>query len=190
MSVLAPCAAIASEYLPLAELPPDVIPFVEAGTLPIALEQADLNGDGRQDYILVLEPRREEPQQPDESERPLLVLVREPDGTLQLAKRNRKIVLCSACGGVLGDPFQGVTARRKSFEVFHYGGSRDRWGIDFKFNYSRRDKTWQLVRVKEFNFDAFDPDTQQTTIYMPPKAYGKIDIADFDPDHWKEQGER
>lgn len=190
MGAAIPAWACASDELRIDTLPVEVKPFVEPGTLPIALEKADLNGDGREDFILVIEPERQEPFGSNGAKRPLLILIRAAEGTLKLAKRNDKIVLCSSCGGALGDPFQGVGAGFKSFEIFHYGGSRERWSIDFKFNYSRRDDTWQLVRVTESSFDAFDPNREKTEIYTPPGAYGKIDIADFDPDDWKGRGAR
>ena len=189
MSLPSAFSVKAGQYLQLAQLPPEIIPFVESGTLPIALETADLNGDGRPDYLLVLQSFDQDSEVANESVRPLLIVIREVDGTLRLSERNPDVVFCAACGGVMGDPFQGVAASAKSFEVSHYGGSRERWGVDYKFNYSKRDKTWQLVRVKEFSFDALDPGTQKNTTYTPPKDFGKIDFGDFDPDNWKGQGE-
>lgn len=87
----------------------------------------------------------------------------------------------------MGDPFQGVAAEPKTFTVSHYGGSAWRWSVDYTFNYSKRDNTWLLVRVEESSFHAFEPDKIKTDVYISPKHYGKIDIADFDPDHWQGQ---
>lgn len=168
------------------KIPVDVAPFVESGTKAIALEKADLNSDGREDFILVLE--KENPaKDPDDfpvDQRPLLILLRGADSKLALAKRNDQIIMCSQCGGVFGDPFEGVIARRNSFSVEHYGGSAWRWQYSYKFNYSRIDKTWQLVRVQEVNFHTFEPNKAKTRIYTPPRHFGKIDIADFDPDNY------
>jgi len=166
-------------------VPAEVKPFVEQGTKPIALESADLNGDGLKDYILVLE--RENPPSKDEygfpkNQRPLLILVRDANNKLSAAKRNELIVMCSECGGMMGDPFVGVTVARNTFTVNHYGGSAWRWSVDFKFNYSRIDKTWQLVRIGEESFNANEPNkTFKRKIRTPPKHFGKVDIADFDP---------
>lgn len=167
------------------EVPVEVKAFVEQGTKPIALESADLNGDGLKDYILVLE--RENPSSKDENDfpknqRPLLILVRGADKKLTAAKRNELIVMCSECGGMMGDPFMGVTVARNTFTVNHYRGSAWRWSVDFKFNYSRIDKTWQLVRIGEESFNANEPNkTFKRKIRTPPKDFGKVDIADFDP---------
>lgn len=177
-----------SDYIPDGQIPAEVKPFVEKDTRLLAMESADLNGDGLKDYVLVLEKQKAKPTDPDleTGQRPLLILLRGEGGALKLVKRNDKIVLCSTCGGMMGDPFQGVSTKAKSFSVTHYGGSGWRWSNEYKFNYSRIDSTWQLVRVEESEFHAGDPEhTTKTRVFTPPKDYGKIDIADFDPEHYK-----
>ena len=172
-------------------VPVEVKPFVEQQSKPIALESADLNGDGLKDYILVLE--REKPSLKDEhgfpkNQRPLLILVRGTGNKLTVAKRNELIVMCSECGGMMGDPFVGLTVAKNTFTVNHYGGSAWRWSTDYRFNYSRIDKTWQLVRIEETSFHASDPDkTLKRKIRTPPKHFGKVDIADFDPSKFEKE---
>ena len=168
------------------KVPDEVKPFIEQQAIPISLESADLNGDGLKDYILVLE--RENPSLKDDetdfpkNQRPLLILIRSTDNKLTEAKRNELIVMCSECGGVMGDPFMGVKVARNTFTVNHYGGSAWRWSVDYKFNYSRIDKTWQLVRIENTSFHASDVNkTFNRKIMTPPKHFGKVDIADFDP---------
>lgn len=124
------------------KVPAEVTPFVEAGTKAIAVEKSDLNGDGREDFILVLEkdnPAKDANDFPV-GQRPLIILVRGADGKLIVAKRNDRIVMCSQCGGVFGDPFEGVIAGRNTFTVDHYGGSNWRWKYSYQFNYSTVDK--------------------------------------------------
>jgi hypothetical protein len=176
-----------SDFVPDAQIPAEVKPFVERGSRLLAIESADLNGDGHKDYVLVLEKLKAKPSDPDleTGQRPLLVLLRK-DGALKQVKRNDRIVLCSTCGGMMGDPFAGISAGPKTFSVQHYGGSAWRWSRDYKFNYSRLDDTWQLVRAEESEFHAADPEhTTKTRVFTPPKDYGKIDIANFDPEHYK-----
>ena len=188
------CAAPSAAWAQDEELkvPAEVQPFVAAGTKAIAVEAADLNGDGRGDFVLVLE--RENPAKDaddfPQNERPLLILLRGDDGKLSEAKRNERVVMCSRCGGVFGDPFEGVVAGRNTFTVMHYGGSNWRWAYSYKFNYSRMDKTWQLVRVEESEFHTSAPDKMKTRVFTPPRDFGKIDIADFDPENYKKASKR
>lgn len=192
LSVAASALADDDRFLSLEKMPREVRPFIEQGTRPLALESADLNGDGLQDFVLVLERQKIKPADPEieEGQRPLLLLLREPNGALKLASRNDRIVYCSTCGGMMGDPFMGVVAGPKTFAVSHYGGSSWRWSNAYVFKYSRRDATWQLVRVKEESFHASEPEKGKSKIYTPPRHYGKIGIADFDPENWKARGAR
>jgi len=160
------------------DVPAEVLPFVEKGTTVAAIESGDLNGDGRQDVVLVLEPA--DPEQP----RPLLLLLRDAKGQLKLAKRSAKAVFCRTCGGVMGDPFQGVSVKKGRFTIEHYGGSGWRWSTNFTFAWSRRDQSWQLVRVENQSFHAGEPDKIQKTVEVPPRDYGLIDVTAFDPEHY------
>ena len=174
------------------KVPADVLPFVEAGTRAIAVEKSDLNGDGREDFILVLEKEKPAKDADDfpVGQRPLLILLRGADGKLTMSKRNDRVVMCSQCGGVFGDPFEGVIAGRNTFSVEHYGGSSWRWKYSYKFNYSRIDKTWRLVRVEDISYHTSNPEKATTKIYTAPKYFGKIDIANFDPDHYLKKSRR
>lgn len=158
--------------------------FVAKGKTAIALESADLNGDGTKDYILVVENTN--PSSPDEPDdyRSLLILTRGAGGKLMQAKSNDKVVYCQMCGGVFGDPFAGIDTGTNSFTVNNCGGSNWRWSDSYKFNYSRRDRTWQLVEVVKESFNALDPKKTKTKIFTP-KKFSKIDIAGLDPDKIK-----
>lgn len=172
------------------KIPADVKPFVEKGMEAIALETADLNGDGTADFVLVLDKIRAKSDEVnyDESERPLLILTRGADGKLTVAGRNDGIVYCRYCGGVYGDPFDSLEARRNGFTVNNVGGSSDRWSASFQFNYSRRDKTWQVVRVVESSYNVFQSNKVKTKILTPPKDFGKINFTDFDPNNFAGKG--
>lgn len=190
LALVAPRTYAEGEYLAIGQLPKAVRPFVEKDTLPLFLAQADLNGDGRLDYILVLEKQRARESDPEieAGQRPLLIIVQRPNGELKAVKRNDQIVYCSTCGGMMGDSFVGVEVDPKTFTVSHYGGSAWRWSRDVTFNYSRKDNTWQLVKVEEGSFHASAPDDGKSKTYTPPRHFGKIDIADFDPENWKGHG--
>lgn len=182
LAALVCCQARAQEPV---KLPAELKPFVPAGYDPLSLDSADLDFDGVKDYVLVLQKKGDV----DEGSRPLLIITRAPDGSLKQRARNDKLVYCASCGGVMGDPFQGVEAGPGRFAVTHYGGSAWRWANAFRFAYSRRDATWQLVRVEEESFNSLDPDkTLKKRLYIPPRDFGKIDIGDFDPNKFQGVG--
>ena len=137
---LAPITVFAQNSAPV--IPAEVKEFVDKGATAIALESADLNGDGTKDFILVTEKSKPEPTENDtDDSRSLLIIVSGAGGKLKLAVRNEKVVYCRSCGGAFGDPFDGAEANRSSFTVYNYGGSWQRWGDYYQFNYSRRART-------------------------------------------------
>jgi len=173
-------------------IPNDLRPFIEPATKLIAYQTADLNGDGTSDYVFVLEKQPRKPDDPpiEQGQRLLKIATRLANGTLSVVKTNANIVFCSTCGGIMGDPFESLTAAAKTFSVRLSGGSNSRWAYMFKFNYSRRDNTWQLVLAEETSYQASDPKNVERKTFTPPKDFGKIDIADCDPEHYQGAGER
>src|SRR5438552_3882715 len=103
--LLAIAAAAVSAQDDGLNIPADVKPFIGKDRSAVGLEAADLNGDGRKDYILVVENPGQKTADDLEGPRTLLILTREADGKLKLAKQNDKVVYCRTCGGVFGDPF-------------------------------------------------------------------------------------
>lgn len=176
------------------KVPAEVKTFVTKGMVPIALETGDLNGDGRKDFILVLDKPYDEKAQVDEagdSNRPTFILLRDASGKLSVAAENDLVVYCRTCGGVFGDPFAGIRIKGTSFTIDNYGGSADRWSYSYTFAFSRRDNTWQLTHVEETTFNSLDPNhTTRTHNYAPPKDFGLINFADFDPDKYRHQGKK
>ena len=162
------------------KIPAEAQIFIGKNDHAIAFESADLNGDGMMDFILVTEPKTATTNGEDaDNERTLMILTGDAEGKLKLAKTNKQVVYCKSCGGSFGDPFDSIEANRSSFTVYNYGGSAWRWGEHYQFNYSRIDRTWQLVRVEEISFNSLDPEKTMKTKIFTPKKFGKIDIADF-----------
>lgn len=188
--LLLPTLCLANAENP--DIPSELRIFVAANTTLLAHAGADLNGDGLSDYVFILERQKtnDADLEIETGQRPLKIALRQPDNSLKIVKTNDNIVLCSTCGGVFGDPFAELSAATKTFSVSHYGGSNWRWTNRFQFNYSRRDNTWQLVRVEESSFHTSDPETVKSAVYSPPKDFGKIDIADFDPENYQGSGQK
>ncbi|HKP69114.1 MAG TPA: hypothetical protein VJV05_07515 [Pyrinomonadaceae bacterium] len=187
---LLPAVVVAQDAV---KIPDDVKPFVEKDRIPIALETGDLNNDGQKDLILVVSDfvAQDAPYEEGAGERSVLILIRDSKGVLSVAGRNDLVAMCKNCGGVFGDPFAGVAIRGTKFTVSNYGGSNSRWAYDYTFDYSRRDRTWQLVRVEETNFHALDPKrTEKRHVSTPPKDFGLITFAEFKPDDFEGKGKR
>jgi len=183
-------AALAGKAMatPADNVPPELQRLIPRETTLLDHQIADLNGDGRPDIVFVVEAQSG--QSDDNGLRTLFIAVRQPDGSLKTVKRSDKVVYCRQCGGVFGDPFAGLEAVRGKFSVNHYGGSNWRWSNSFSFAYSRRDDSWQLIRVDESSFHTANPNKMKSKTYKPPKDFGKIDISDFDPENFKGQGPR
>ena len=172
------------------DVPAEVQRLVPAGQTAIDYARGDVNRDGRPDYVVVLQrtPDPAEPEQYLDEPRTLLVLTRRSDGSLVVAGKGPKAVLCRDCGGVWGDPLNGVHIEPGRFTIEHYAGSNSRWTRNFTFAWSRRDQTWQLVEVETTSYHVSDADKVERTVHRPPKHFGKIDLADFDPDDYLGKG--
>lgn len=167
--------------------PADVQAVLPAGQTLLAWEAADLNRDGRPDAIMVSEAKAASE---DDGPRLLQVLLRQPDGKLKAVVRSTRAVMCRQCGGIFGDPFEGVQTQAGGFTLLHYGGSNWRWRADFRFAWSRRDQTWQLVAVDSLSYHTSDPDQQKQQHARPPRDFGLINLADFDYENWQGRGQR
>jgi len=175
------------------EVPKELKPFAAKNESILAYEYADLNGDGTRDVVFIVEPKFDENDpraREDEGIRTLKIAIRVPGGGLKVVKESRKAALCRSCGGMLGDPFESLSAGAKGFSISHYGGSSWRWMTTYSFAYSRRDNTWQLVEVEESSFHTSNPDDMKSKTYKPPRHFGKIDIVDFDPSEYRGVGKK
>ena len=132
----------------------------------------------------MLEP--EDPEQP----RPLLILVRDANGALKLAKRSAKAVFCRNCGGMMGDPFQGVTIEKGRFTIEHYGGSAWRWSSNFTFGWSRGISRGSSCAWRVSRSTRATPDEIEKTVHTPPRDFGLIDVTEFDPEDYQGRGKK
>tara|TARA_B110000037_G_scaffold188288_1_gene219485 strand:+ start:5868 stop:6680 length:813 start_codon:yes stop_codon:yes gene_type:complete len=52
-------------------------------------------------------------------------------------------ILSSESGGVMGDPFEKLEIRKGQLEIFHFGGSADKWSYSHTFEHS--EGNWELA---------------------------------------------
>ena len=162
-------------------LPDELLPFVPKGYEALDFADGDLDGDGRADAILILKGPDEIQQKDDmETLRPLLLLIRQPDGKLKQERRTDRLVYCRACGGMMGDPYMDVVTGKGRFTVSHYGGSASRWSADYTFAYDRARKDWFLASETTTSFHASDPDGTRSEETLTREQLGDFPIEAFD----------
>jgi len=176
---------------PSKKIPDEIQLFAEKNSIIIDWKSADLNGDGLDDYLVVLEIQKKNTSEPDmnDKQRPVLLLIRQQDGSLKLVKRNDQIVSCSTCGGTFDDGFSELVASNRAFSISnHTGGTSAQTTDVYFFGYSRRDSTWQLVRVETKQEELFKK-AEYKYVMTPPSDFGKIDFENFDAGLYLGQGE-
>ena len=186
--------------------PAEIARFEPAGFQTLDFAAADLDSDGRADAVLILRRTDEDDPKNGEVPRPLLVLIRQPDGRLVQAKRTDRLVYCRACGGMLGDPYQSLTAGRGRFTVSVAGGSASsHWAVDYTFAYDAALKDWLLEEEKNAGDERKDEPTESDAAgdersswsnVLTRRQLGDIPLERFDyeaslkPKDWRVRSER
>lgn len=146
---------------PATQAPRTVESFMVEGHEVLKQTKADLNGDGFEDVIMVLKNKKEEEianETGGEVPRPLLILTGNESGSFNLALRNDNVVLCSSCGGAMGDPFEGFEAQKGGFSLGFYGGASARWSRSLEFEYDGSQAMWVLKTDESEYFTVENPD--------------------------------
>jgi hypothetical protein len=118
--------------------------FIPAEYDTLVTASGDLNKDKSSDYAIVLKSKKEETFDPsinDSDSLPsrLLIILFKSDKGYRLAGKTDKLIMCSQCGGIFGDPFEGIEIVNGILTVNHYGGSAWRWSYTHKFRYQQND---------------------------------------------------
>lgn len=152
--------------------------FVRPPFVLLDSASGDIDRDGRRDMILVLKHKNEELY--GDTTRPLLLLRRLANGYFSLVGRNDNVVLCRNCGGVFGDPHEGVTIKNGYFSVEHYGGSRFRWTRIITFRYDTRQRKFMLHKDAGVSYDNTDPDKKAGEDTYRKNDFGKVAFTEYD----------
>jgi hypothetical protein len=158
-------------------LPPDVQPFVFAGEVATDLECADLNGDGRPDYLLVTQTpiTRLAGQGPVAGKRVLQIILRQPNGALVSAFRNEAII----------SPYSSsyeIIARRNKFSIMNEQGGSG--GGDFEtayFEYADNGHTWMLTRAIKKLWGGGQAESERDGTWTQ-KDFGRVTVSEFKPE--------
>ncbi len=172
-------------------LPAEAKPFVVKGFEMLDYITGDLNGDKRADAILILKVPGEDTLTEDTLSRPLILLLRQPNGKLKQEKRNDNMVLCYHCGGVFGDPYEEGKISNNGFTLNFYGGSSWRWGYKYTFSYNAGKKNWLLSKEVQESFQSGDPENTTKEVNIGATELDGINFDNFnvnpayDDSKWK-----
>lgn len=158
-------------------LPAEAKPFVLKGYEMLDYATGDLNGDNKPDAILLLKILGEA-DTTDEVKRPLLLLIRQANGKLKQEKRNDDLVMCRQCGGVFGDPYEGITISKNGFIIDFYGGSNWRWAYHYRFGWKPAQKNWYLLSEQQVSYHSSDPDKMKT-VNIGEEELGAVTVDNY-----------
>lgn len=136
----------------------------------------DIDGDGDQDAVIVLDGGEgDAARQP----RTLLLLRRDADGRLQRAIESPRAISCRRCGGMMGDPLQGIRMAPGVLTLRFEGGSRELWSSEFQFTPAPGRDAWRLTGVTHHSFDRGEggKGTERT---LGAEEIGEVSLASFD----------
>ncbi len=159
-----------------------ILTFVPKDYSILDTATGNLNLDEYPDMILVLKKNGEERTSnvvDHPEKRPLIILVGQPDGTFKLVARNDNTVYCIDCGGMMGDPYQGITIKNGYFSIEHYGGSAWRWTRIITYKYSKAKNYWFLHKDGSDSFHASEPEKVESEI-LTTRNFGKVPFDKFD----------
>ena len=161
------------------KVPTEVKSFILKGFEALDYVAGDLNGDKKPDAILILKIPGEDTIMEESPTRPFLLLIRQADGKLQKLVRNDSIIMCRQCGGVFGDPYNGIKLTPSGFNLSFYGGSSWRWSYNYQFVYRATGKSWFLLKEKQSNYHAGDPEKTMKNIVITESEAGPVTIDKF-----------
>ncbi len=143
--------------------------------------RGDLDADGDDDLLVVLANADASRRKSDL--RTLMIFQRDSQGKLEKSVQNDRAIPCESCGGMMGDPLQGVKSTADGFLLRFEGGSRELWSEEYRFSYSDDAGTWLL---REFESAAFDKFTEAPgSSVVGPDEFGRVPIEKFDPTDFK-----
>ena len=103
----------------------------------------DFNGDERADLALVVTRSRSSDSLGEDNDRILILALGEVTGFRRVVA-TYCVALCSACGGILGDPYQSLKlSPAGSLWVTNHGGSAERWTT--RYTIAWREQRFLLV---------------------------------------------
>ena len=73
----------------------------------------------------------------------VLAIFRKENGKWKLWNQTSAPLLTSGSGGMMGNPFDGISISKKSITIKHFGGSREKWTYVHRYRFQNGD--WYLI---------------------------------------------
>lgn len=138
------------------------------------VHRGDLDGDGREDALVVTAPSNGDEDVP----RGVVIALQSDDGW-RVAAANDHAIPCPRCGGAMGDPLAGVDIVPGGFVLRFEGGSRELWSVAYRFRYERARTQWVLDAVERRVLDRATGEAK--TAHAGADETGLPGFAVFDP---------
>ncbi len=150
-----------------------LISFIPKEYKVLDFEYGDLNLDDLTNDVVLIAHNPNAELNKEDQKRLLFLFMRNSEGKLILEKRNDNVVLCSNCGGVIGDPYQDIVIKNGYFSIEHYGGSAMRWTDIITFKYNKGERNWFLHKKGGEHFHMSNPKETKEKI-KTKKDFGTI----------------
>lgn len=164
-----------------AQVPAEFNPFIIRGFDLLDFATGDLNADNREDAVLVLRQGNEDSVFDDRLDRPLIILIRQPNGKLKQTVRNDSAVMARYEGGVFGDPYQEIRISRNGIDLYFYGGSAWRWAYEYRFDWEPATRNWYLTKETESSFNSTDPEMKIREVVINKTELPRLTLSAFSP---------
>lgn len=102
-------------------------------------KEGDLDNDGIPEKVIVYDTEKET----DMGTERQLYIYKKNNAQWELWKKSVGAILPSQHGGMMGDPFEGISIDRNSVVINHSGGSRQRWYYTHRFRF--QNDAFQLI---------------------------------------------
>ena len=149
--------------------------------------RSDFDSDGETDLALVIQPNQlpEQGTAWKEQDRYLIIGLANPGmKSFRKIRKSTCMAMCRECGGMMGDPFMGLTmVDNNSLALSNYGGSRYRWGISYTIAWS--DNDFYVVGFDNEVFDALDPASSKSVSVNLLNGTYRLNKSSLDMPHEK-----
>ena len=93
--------------------------------------EGDLDKDGVSEKVIVYDTEKET----DFGTERQIYIYKKNNDKWELWRKSIGAILPSQHGGMMGDPFEGISIERNCIVIHHWGGSRQKWNYTHRFRY-------------------------------------------------------